>query len=445
MPEVTKPKTFGQVINDLTSGKFHTLAKVQPTGSLQARKQSNDVVVFYWRYSIGTKSERVPIGNYDPGAAPKSLTPTTRGFSVQAAIRSAEEMAILHHANKKTGGRPAMLATQAEAAKEALRLADAVKQAKNKEITAKLEARTYTLKSLLEQYCDDQKRIHRTSHKDARSIFRLHIYEPWPEIAGLPANEVTGEQIADMMRRLHESGHGRTANKLRSYVGAAYQRGRSARSKATVPVAFKLFKITQNPVDDTLPDEGANKADKNPLSVVEMRSYWQGIRNMEGRKGAVLRLHLLTGAQRIEQLMNLLTSDIAIESILIYDGKGRPGQEPRPHSVPLIPAAAKALTECLPQGRFALSNDGGKTHLSASTFSEWAKDCATKIVGFKAKRIRSGVETLLSSAKITRDDRGHLQSHGITGVQERHYDGHDYMEEKRHALEVLYQLLEAPA
>lgn len=443
MPDTSKP-TYGQIINDLTIGKFHTLAKVQPTGSLQCRKQINGLVAFCWRYSIGTKSERVPIGNYDSSAAPKSLTPTARGFSVQAAIRVAEELAICHHSNRKNGGRPALLAAQAEAAAETVRLAEAARQTENDEMAAKSDAKAHTLRSLLNLYCDDQKRLGRTSHKDARSIFKLHIFEPWPEIAGLPANEVTDEQIADMMRRLHEAGHKRTANKLRSYAAAAYAKGKAARSDATVPIAFKLFKIKHNPAKETVPDVGANKADKDPLSVMELRRYWRGIRRMEGSKGGVLRLHLLTGAQRIEQLMNLKTADISAKSILIHDGKGRPGREPRPHSVPLIPVAAKSLTVCSPKGEFALSTDGGKTHLSASTFSEWAKESAAGIAGFKAKRIRSGVETLLSGAKIAKDDRGHLQSHGITGVQDRHYDGHDYMEEKRQALNVLYKLLEAP-
>lgn len=92
---------------------------------------------------------------------------------------------------------------------------------------------------------------------------------------------------------------------------------------------------------------------------------------------------------------------------------------------------------------YAISTDGGKTHLSASTFSEWALDAAVNITRFEAKRIRSGVETLLASVKINKDDRGRLQSHGISGVQNRHYDGYSYMDEKRHALETLFNLLEA--
>lgn len=46
---------------------------------------------------------------------------------------------------------------------------------------------------------------------------------------------------------------------------------------------------------------------------------------------------------------------------------------------------------------------------------------------------------------ISRDIRGQLQSHGLTGLQARHYDGHEYVAEKRHALEVLCACLESRA
>jgi hypothetical protein len=62
--------------------------------------------------------------------------------------------------------------------------------------------------------------------------------------------------------------------------------------------------------------------------------------------------------------------------------------------------------------------------------------------GFQLKRVRSGVETLLAANDISREVRGHLQSHGMTGVQYRHYDGHDYMPHKRQALEVLMSAIE---
>ena len=306
---------------------------------------------------------------------------------------------------------------------------------------AKLEAEKYTLAALLTAYCDNQEAMGRKSHADARSIFKLHINEAWPKVAALPANLVTPEQIADMMRRVIQLGKGRTANKLRSYARAAYQVAKASRSKASIPVEFKAFNVRSNPASDTEPDESANKADKNPLSAGELRQYWKAIKDIDGFPGSLLRLHLLTGGQRLEQLVQLRTVDANDDSILLYDGKGRPGKPARPHQVPLTHNAAVALMECEPKVDYALSTDGGVTHVSAATLSEWAMQAGAEIEGFKTKRIRSGIETLLASARISMEHRGRLQSHGISGVQNRHYDGHNYMDEKREALNALFNLL----
>lgn len=422
-------KTSGQSINELSPGQFLKMGKVIPSGSLEVRKLTSGAVTFYWRVTINGKTAREVIGIYDPSAPPKSLKPTGKGFSVLAAMRAAEALAEQHHANMANGGFAGVKA--------------AAQEAKDKAKAAKLEAAKFTLEALLTDYCDHLEALERDSHSDARSIFKLHVLEAWPKIAALPANEVTGEQIADMMRRVIEQGKTRTSNKLRSYIRAAYQTAKAARSKPSIPVKFKSYNVTHNPAADTEPDESANKADKRPLTTEELRSYWQAIKLLQGFRGAVLRLHLLTGGQRIAQLVRLRTENVTADSIMLFDGKGRPGKPPRPHTVPLIPQAAAALQECEPQGNYALSTDKGVTHLAATTLSAWAVD-ATTLADFQAKRIRSGVETILARARISSDDRGRLQSHGISGVQNRHYDGHDYMEEKRQALETLFRQLDAP-
>lgn len=439
MATILATNTPGQLIKEMTSGVFKTITKIKPTGALQARKQANKSVALYWRYSIGNASERVLIGVYDSSASPKSLEPTDKGYSIAAAVQAAQVLAQAHHKNRAIGGRPALIAAQAEAKRIATE-----GEAKAQQLieVAELQAAKYTLKYLLLHYCDHLETLGRSAHKDARSIFKLHIFEAWPKIAALPANQVTGEQVADMMRRVLELGKGRTANKLRSYVRAAYQTARASRSKASIPLHFKAYGVTTNPAGDTEPDESSNKADKRPLSADELRSYWQNIKIMPGFIGGILRLHLLTGGQRIEQLVCLLTSNVTGSTITLFDSKGRPGKAPRPHTVPLIPLAAAALLECKPQGAYAISTDGGKTHLSAITMSHWAGAAAAGITDFQTKRIRSGVETLLAAARVSTEIRGRLQSHGISGVQARHYDGHDYMDEKRQALETLFNLLE---
>lgn len=90
------------------------------------------------------------------------------------------------------------------------------------------------------------------------------------------------------------------------------------------------------------------------------------------------------------------------------------------------------------EGDFAISTTAGKKAISVRTLAGWAHAIVGEnIEGFQLKRIRSGVETLLAAHGVSREVRGHLQSHGMTGVQARHYDGHDYMPEKRLALDIL--------
>ena len=431
-----KTQPASKIIRELLPGKFLKLEKVSPCGTLEIRNVRGGET-FYWRVTNAGKTTRFVIGIYDPSAPPKGLQPTSKGFSIQAAIRAAEVLAHQHDQNKLSGGYSAVIAEKKKAFLQE-------QQAQEIQRQEKQNADQHTLKNLLVDYCNYLQELGRKSHSDARSIFNLHIFNAWPAIANLPANQVTVEQVADMMRLLLEKGKGRTSNKLRSYARSAYQIAKASRSKASVPLQFKAYQITHNPVADTEPDESQNKTDKNPLSKDELQTYWRSVEAMPGFKGAVLRLHLLTGGQRIEQLVNLKTSDVSIDAILLYDGKGRPGKAPKKHLVPLIPHAALAISDCQPGGLFAVSTDGGRTHLSSETMSEWAAAAGSAIPNFQTKRIRSGIETLLAGAKISKDDRGRLQSHGISGVQARHYDGHDYIDEKRCALETLFEHLKAP-
>lgn len=423
--------TAGQRMNALKFGAFARITKIVPCGSLEARKLSSGANMFYWRTTLAGKTHREPLGIYDAAASPKSLQPSARGLSVKAAIRAAEDLAQKHYANLDAGGFFAL--RQAERKMAAL-AANASEQAEK-----------LTLRALLDDYCDHQKAQGRSSHKDARSIFKLHVFDPWPKLAAKAANELTSEEVADMMRRCLELGKGRTANKLRSYMRAAYQVAKAARTKPAIPVKFKSYAVTHNPVADTEPDETQNRADKNPLGIEDLKRYWRGIKAAPGIRGASLRLHLLTGGQRIEQLVRMRTASIERDAFTILDGKGRPGKPARPHIVPLIPAARAALEECGPSGTYALSTDGGRTHIHATTISDWAMEAAQAagIRNFQTKRIRSGVETLLAANDVPLEIRGRLQSHGVSGVQARHYDGHDYMTQKRHALEVFYQALDA--
>jgi integrase len=408
----------------LPVGTFVTLEKLQQGGSLQARRLSSGAVQFYWRYANEGRTHREPVGPYDPVSPPKKLEPTSRGLSVAAAREQCRLLSIRHAKHRGIGG-----------------LVEA-KAIERRQYVAEKEAAairaTHTLSSLLDDYVKHQATQGRISAREAKNIFDRHVMKAWPTLAQAPASEITQDQIIDMLRLVTEQGKGRTANKLRTYLRAAFQCAVDVRVTASIPVAFKAYGVQSNPAAQTRRDGRFDTADKRPLTADELRVYWKLIEKLPGLRGRCLRLHLLTGGQRIEQLVRLRWADVRSEWITIYDIKGRPGRGARTHTVPIVKLALPDLQSFERAGDHVFSTTAGVKPIAGTTLSWWAAQAVgDAIVDFTLKRVRSGVETLLAANRVSREIRGHLQSHGLTGIQARHYDGHDYMVEKREALEVL--------
>ncbi len=418
-------------IQSLDGSAFVTLhSRLDRGGALQARKLANGAVQLYWRYSYAGKTSREPIGVYDPTAPPKKLQPTSRGFGMAAALERCRELADVHAERAQTGG-----------------LREAKVERRNTYIGQKAaeEAKSErTLQKLLDAYVAHLKTQGRRSHVDAHQIFKRHITEAWPTIVAAPAVDLTSDQVLDMLRRLIEAGKGRTANKLRSYLRAAYQCALDVRTTASIPVVFKSFEVVFNPAAQTRRSPQFDRADKRPFSKAELQIYWKLIADRPGFEAAALRLHLLTGGQRVEQLVRLKWADVSDDAMTIFDAKGRPGQGPRAHQIPLLKLALADFMQFKRQGEYVISTTAGRKPINVRTLAGWAHDVVSGAVdGFQLKRIRSGVETLLAAAGVSREIRAHLQSHGLSGVQARHYDGHDYMPEKRSALDILARELQS--
>jgi len=104
-----------------------------------------------------------------------------------------------------------------------------------------------------------------------------------------------------------------------------------------------------------------------------------------------------------------------------------------------------SLRQLSSEGAYAISTTWawGTKPISVRTLAAWARAIVGQSIdAFQLKRLRSGVETLLAARGISREVRGQLQSHGLTGVQARYYDGHDSMREKREALDLLLEELQ---
>jgi hypothetical protein len=420
--------TPGQRINALLPNQSAVLQKVPAGGSLEASRTRAGAVFFYWRYSKSGKTFREPIGPYDSLAAPKTLKPTNRGYSIAAALEAARDLA------KKSAETPGGLHAAREQEETAQRAA-AEERAKRAQ---------HTLKGLCTDYCDWLKEQRKQSYYDAKNALTNHVIDAFPDTAAKPAADVTKAEIIAILRRLIEAGKGTTARKVRSYLRAAYTCALKADSDATLPSAFAGYQVTHNPVESTAAIKG--ESDKNPLAQADLRRYWQALKGVDGVVGAALRLHVLSGGQRPAQMVRIdAAADVTATTLRLWDAKGK-RSEPRAH---LLPMTVKMRAEIakLPKKGFILSTDGGATPMHPTSLSTWALEIAqrAKIADFQLKRVRSGIETLLAQARVPKDIRGQLQSHGLGGVQDKHYDAHEYLPEKKEALQKLYRLLDAPA
>jgi integrase len=357
-------------------------------------------------------------------------------LSVSAARRLAGEKRAL----VDLGGDPWLEAKEARAAAEKI----ATRQ-------------TATLEALLDAYVEHLRAGGKTSWKEVQSAVKRNITKGHPKIAKLQADAVTVEDVMPVFRKLAKAGKYRAAEKLAVYLRAAYGAAKAARLDAG-GVAFDGFDIRSNPLLEltvTRPKANGTTQPSAALSESELRAYWTAIKKMDTPHGALMRFHLLTGGQRMEQVSRLTESDHDHEAgiVTLWDAKGR-RKEPRRHEVPLIPdavAALGAMRGSEPKGPHLFTVSEGAAAAVPHTLAAAMREVSALLIdqekiatNITPGTIRRTVETRLAAARVPKDIRGQLQSHGLGGIQDRHYDRHDYRQEKREALERLRALLDEP-
>ena len=337
-------------------------------------------------------------------------------------------------------------------AKQAEKEAEAAAKAKAEEDQRQREQ--FTLAKLCAAYVAYLEAANKgRSAKAAASAFKCHLTEV-PELATLaatPAKEIQAADVALIVRRVMEQGKTRSAGVLRSYLLAAFNTARKAPFDARLPAALIPFAITTNPVEPvaTIPVVKGERT----LTKEELQRYLLSLG--DDLPDQALRLSLYAGGQRMAQLLRARLRDWDPEqkTLLLYDGKGR-RQQPRPHLLPLAPLAA-GIVETLaaraiertslaarrahrdpdPNPSLFLSR-GRVMDLGAPGRRVAAIVAELQCPPFDVPDLRRTCETLLASLGVSRDHRAVLLSHGLSGVQQAHYDKHDYIKEKRHILEL---------
>ncbi len=320
-----------------------------------------------------------------------------------------------------------------------------------------------TLAALLDAYVAHLKLAGKASAKEVEATVERNVTKPFPKIAALPVDVVNVEAVMPLFRKLTRAGKWRAAEKLGAHLRAAFNAAKASRLDAGV-VSFAEFDVRANPLAElkvSRPDEGADveremQEESGALSEAELRHYWQAISRLDTVHGAMLRFHLLTGGQRMEQLSRLTMRDWDRDAgtVTLLDTKGR-RRKARVHIVPLLPdarAALEAMRTDAPAGPHLFSVSAGTRAAVPHTLAAAMREVSELLVdkdqvsmSITPGTIRRTVETRLAASKIGKDVRAQLQSHGLGGVQDRHYDRHKYLDEKREALVVLRAMMDTPS
>ena len=431
-------------IRAMKPGEWRTDGGARGAGTLVFHASSSGKVSGYFRHTLPTgKRYDLPLGLFDEaGKTGATLTGLReRAGELSRLYQSGIRDLKAHFEGKECEAREEEEARiRAQEEREAATHAEA------------LARERFTLQRLLEAYAGHLEGQGKVRARDAASAFRNHVY-PAGEIASLPAREVTPDHIATLIRRVQEQGKARMAGVLRSYLLAAFNAATKAKYDATLPADLIPFGVTANPVQ-VIPARSGVTPGTRTLNREELAGYLARVwgDNLTDR---FLGLHLMTAGQRVSQLLRVRVADYdpAEGSIRLWDGKGRRVQA-REHVLPLGPMGAELVEVLIDRAKVeaakVASRTGGEVDPNPSLFLSTGGACMVintpgkrvaeiasdmKGLPFDARDIRRTCETLLAGMGVSRDIRAQLLSHGLSGVQDKHYDRHGYIEEKRNALE----------
>jgi integrase len=416
------------------SGKDEWLSDggAKGAGRLYLRVQPSGRKSFYFRYT-GPAGERqsLPLGEYSQKGGRAGLTLTE-------ARDKAGDLAKLHQGGIKD------LRGHLEAEQKAREREQ--REIEERERLAIEDAKRGTLRNLLNGYTDHLERAEKTDVRDVKGLFRLHVFEAFPDLSDTKANNIRPADLRKVLARLIDTSKGRTAGKLRSYMRAAYSAAIRAEHDPTAPESLLGFGIEFNPCDALPALSQFIRAGERTLTEDELRLYISGITGCSDMTRRALELALYLGGQRPTQMLRVTPSDVELTEdggeIRWRDGKGA-RKTPRLHVLPLVGRARAIVGELMEinsRETFLFSNVAD-THIRTETLSTAVREISEAMVlsersvaPFQQRDIRRTCETMLARLGVSKDIRGQTLSHGLGGVQQRHYDRHGYMDEKRAVL-----------
>lgn len=316
----------------------------------------------------------------------------------------------------------------------------------------KANASSTTFKRLMECRIEDMKRQGIESWYQVERAAQKDIY---PIIGHIQAKNVSPEDIKNVLAPVQKRGKPGMALKLHVYLYSAFKFGRALRNNSRWEQnEAPDFQILANPLQDMERPSTAGIG-SNYLNRDEIRDFWHaaGIEAMNPAMALAIKFLLATG-QRVTEVIEANWSEFNNEekmwTIPWQRRKSRNNKNSRNHDhiVPLTDFhidLLKQVKELSNGSEFLFPNSTkNKPHTYHALHQSLERFCTTgknsKRKGFRKftpRDCRRTFKTLSSKyLRLGIEMRNRIQGHALEDVGSVHYDMHDYLDEKREAMQL---------
>lgn len=428
------------------------------TGSLIFKRPNDGAPVCYYRYHLAGKQVLLKLGAY-------RRTAREVGFTLPELRDKAAAMAQIAKEHGDVKAYLAKLEADAEAARveheraiEAARL-KAEEEAQERQRLAEIEASRGTFSELFLDYIESRREKATPGVvKELERLYQTNMVGPHPSIMAMKARDIRPDHILDILNPIWERGAKVQAERMRSFLSAAFNHGLRAENAVGRSNA-KSYNLENNPATVVAVEKVSAPATR-ALSDAELRQLWETIESTEG-VGPVMALLfkfvIATGGQRILNVCQTTWDDYDLEAgtVRLIHRKGRGGQTmSRPHLVPLSPRAVAILERvreingCHPWPWTTT----GKQHIVVSSprhaIADWLQSEHAVIDGkqtpsFSPRDLRRTCAQLMQKHGVSDQLSDLLQAHGQTGVANLHYRNNPEaaLPEKQRAIELFDRAL----
>jgi integrase len=258
------------------------------------------------------------------------------------------------------------------------------------------------------------------------SLINRHIST---ELRSRVFTEIHREDVTALLDKVQDENGAPVADKVLTVIGSIMS-WYATRHRNYVPCLVRGMRRT----------DSAKKERDRTLNDDEIRAVWKAA-EANGAFGALLRLLLLTG-QRLDKVLTMRWCDIDADGVWTVPTAPR---EKGNIGMVRLPPGARTILDGLP--RFA-ANDfvfagRGQRHMSASGVFKAKFDAKlpSDMPNWRLHDLRRTARSLMSRAKVSRQDAERVLGHAVGGVEEI-YDRYAYFDEKSDALAKLANLID---